>query len=104
MAFEAQVRLLRVIQHREIERVGGTDRIPVDIIAATNQDLPAMVRVGRFREDLWFRLNVFPITVPPLRDRAGDIPARSTGGWISSWSASARHSNLGDRRAQDLHP
>jgi len=77
MPLEAQVRLLRVIQHREIERVGGTERIPVDIriIAATNHDLATMVKAGRFREDLWFRLNVFPIVVPPLRDRSSDIPA-----------------------------
>jgi transcriptional regulator with GAF, ATPase, and Fis domain len=77
MPMEAQVRLLRVIQHREIERIGGTDRIPVDIriIAATNQDLQKMVQDGRFREDLFFRLNVFPIKVPPLRDRNSDIPA-----------------------------
>jgi transcriptional regulator with GAF, ATPase, and Fis domain len=77
MPLEAQVRLLRVLQHREIERIGGTDRIPVDIriITATNKDLKAMVQAGRFREDLWFRLNVFPIAVPPLRDRTSDIPA-----------------------------
>jgi transcriptional regulator with GAF, ATPase, and Fis domain len=77
MAPPAQVRLLRVLQHREIERVGGTDRVPVDvrIITATNKDLPAMVRTGRFREDLWFRLDVFPIEVPPLRERKSDVPA-----------------------------
>jgi formate hydrogenlyase transcriptional activator len=77
MPLDAQVRLLRVIQHREIERIGGADRIPVDIriIAATNQKLEAMVQAGRFREDLWFRLNVFPIVVPPLRERTDDIPA-----------------------------
>jgi transcriptional regulator with GAF, ATPase, and Fis domain len=77
MPLEAQVRLLRVLQNHEIERVGGTERIPVDIrvIAATNKNLKGMVENGRFREDLWFRLNVFPIVVPPLRDRVSDIPA-----------------------------
>ncbi|MGD2123384.1 MAG: sigma 54-interacting transcriptional regulator [Gemmatimonadota bacterium] len=77
MPLDAQIRLLRVLQHREIERVGGAERIPVDIriIAATNQSLEAMVEAGRFREDLWFRLHVFPIHVPPLRDRTSDIPA-----------------------------
>jgi len=74
---EAQVRLLRVIQMREIERVGGTDPVHVNIriIAATHRDLPEMIRGGTFREDLWFRLNVFPITIPPLRYRTMDIPA-----------------------------
>jgi transcriptional regulator with GAF, ATPase, and Fis domain len=77
MPLEAQVRLLRVLQHREIERIGGTGRIPVDIriIAATNKDLVAMVKEGRFRQDLFFRLNVFPIAIPALRDRTCDIPA-----------------------------
>lgn len=73
----AQIRLLRVIQNKEIERVGGSRLIPLDIriIAATHRNLEAMVKKGRFREDLWFRLNVFPITIPPLRHRAMDIPA-----------------------------
>ncbi len=74
---QAQVRLLRVIQNREIERVGGDKSIPVDvrIIAATHRNLEEMVRRGEFREDLWFRLNVFPIMIPPLRMRKSDIPA-----------------------------
>ncbi|MEM8929656.1 MAG: sigma 54-interacting transcriptional regulator [Acidobacteriota bacterium] len=73
----AQVRLLRVLQQKEIERVGGNATIPLDIriIAATHRDLDAMVEEGSFRRDLWFRLAVFPITIPPLRDRPGDIPA-----------------------------
>ena len=73
----AQIRLLRVLQNREIERVGGTRAVPVDIrvIAATHRNLESMVREGRFREDLWFRLNVFPIMIPPLRQRTEDIPA-----------------------------
>lgn len=72
----AQVRLLRVLQEREIERVGGEKTIPVDlrIIAATHCDLKEMVAQGQFREDLWFRLNVFPIEIPPLRQRKEDIP------------------------------
>jgi len=80
LPLQAQVRLLRVLQQREIERVGGTATIPVDvrIISATNQNLEEMVRDGRFREDLWFRLNVFPITIPPLRQRTVDIPALVT--------------------------
>jgi transcriptional regulator with GAF, ATPase, and Fis domain len=74
---QAQVRLLRVLQTKEIERVGGTTSIPVDIriISATNKNLQEMVASGRFREDLWFRLNVFPIMIPPLRQRRGDIPS-----------------------------
>ena len=73
----AQVRLLRVLQSREIERVGGVKTISLDIriIAATNRNLEEMVKNRKFREDLWFRLNVFPILVPPLRHRSSDIPA-----------------------------
>lgn len=74
---QAQVRLLRVLQEKEIERVGGTNSIRVDIrvISATNRNLQEMVASGQFREDLWFRLNVFPIMIPPLRRRREDIPA-----------------------------
>ena len=73
----AQVRLLRVIQYREIQRVGGSAPVSVDlrVVAATHRDLEGMVKEERFREDLWFRLNVFPISVPPLRARKADIPA-----------------------------
>ncbi|UQZ87912.1 Fis family transcriptional regulator [Deltaproteobacteria bacterium Smac51] len=73
----AQVRLLRVLANHEIERVGGNKVIPVDIrvITATHRNLAKMVAEGRFREDLWFRLNVFPLVVPPLRERKDDIPA-----------------------------
>ena len=74
---EAQIRMLNVLQSHEIERIGGTKSIPVDIriISATHRDLKSMVDQKLFREDLWFRLNVFPITIPPLRQRKNDIPA-----------------------------
>ena len=73
---EAQVKILRVMQEREFERVGGNQTLKVDvrIIAATNRDLEEEVRRGRFRDDLYFRLNVIPIDTPPLRDRKEDIP------------------------------
>ncbi len=73
----AQVRLLRVLQDHQVERVGGQQMIHVDvrIVTATHRDLAGMVKVGTFREDLWYRINVFPILLPPLRDRTEDIPA-----------------------------
>jgi hydrogenase-4 transcriptional activator len=72
----AQVRLLRILQDGWLDRVGGQRPISVDvrIIASTHRDLPAMVAAGQFREDLWYRLAVFPIVIPPLRERLEDIP------------------------------
>ena len=74
---EAQVRLLRVLQERKLERVGGSDTIDLDIrvIAATHRDLEQMMALGQFREDLFFRLKIFPIVIPPLRERPSDIPS-----------------------------
>jgi transcriptional regulator with GAF, ATPase, and Fis domain len=76
LPLELQSKLLRVIQDGEFERLGSshTNKVDVRIIAATNRNLEEEVRKGHFREDLWYRLNIFPITVPPLRDRLDDIP------------------------------
>jgi len=76
LPLELQAKLLRVIQHHEFERLGSSQTIKIDvrIVATTNRDLQEEVRQGRFRQDLFYRLNVFPITVPPLRQRKDDIP------------------------------
>ncbi|MGB5159411.1 sigma-54 interaction domain-containing protein [Desulfobacterium sp. N47] len=76
LPLEMQAKLLRVIQHNEFERLGSSHTIKVDvrILATTNRNLEEEVHMGRFRQDLYYRLNVFPITVPPLRERAEDIP------------------------------
>ena len=77
MSLVTQAKVLRVLQEMRFERVGGEESISVDVrvISATNKDIPEQIRAGRFREDLFFRINVVPITVPPLRNRIEDMPA-----------------------------
>ena len=76
MDIALQAKLLRVLQQKNFERLGGTKTVDVDVrvIAATNMDLPEVIRQKRFREDLYYRLSVFPLNIPPLRDRQGDVP------------------------------
>jgi two-component system, NtrC family, nitrogen regulation response regulator NtrX len=76
MSVKTQAKVLRALQEQVVEPVGGTSGVKVDVrvIAATNKELPSEIRAGRFREDLYFRLNVIPIFVPPLRDRGNDVP------------------------------
>ncbi len=76
LPMEVQIKLLRTLQEREFERVGGAETIKVDVrvVSATNRNLEKMIEEGEFREDLYYRLNVFPINLPPLRDRLDDLP------------------------------
>src|SRR6188508_792618 len=76
LPMEVQIKLLRTLQEREFERVGGTETLKVDVrvVSATNRNLETMIAEGKFREDLYYRLNVFPINLPPLRDRLEDLP------------------------------
>ena len=89
-----QVLLLRILQEREFERVGGTDTIKTDvrIVAATNRNLEELIKAGLFREDLYYRLNVFPLFVPPLRKRRTDIPLLAD--FFAERYASACHKNI----------
>ena len=77
MSLKTQAKILRILQEQQFERVGGnkTLRVNVRVVAATNKNLREEIREGRFREDLYYRLNVFPLEVPPLRERVRDIPA-----------------------------
>jgi DNA-binding NtrC family response regulator len=76
LPMEVQIKLLRTLQERELERVGGSETIKIDVrvVSATNRNLEKMIEEGEFREDLYYRLNVFPINLPPLRDRLDDLP------------------------------
>ena len=87
----AQVRLLRVLQNKKVERVGGSKSVALDIrvIAATHRNLEQMIQENKFREDLWFRLNMFPIFIPPLRQRQEDIPA------LTRWFVRMKSKELG---------
>jgi two-component system response regulator AtoC len=93
-----QVKLLRVLQEREFERLGGTQTIKVDVrfVAATHRDLPTMVKDGTFREDLYYRLNVVPVNLPPLRARTQDIRALSLRFVAEHARSNGKRMDLGD--------
>jgi formate hydrogenlyase transcriptional activator len=97
LSSDVQAKLLRVLQEKQIHRLGGSRPISIDVrvIAATNRDLDRMVAAGSFREDLYYRLNVFPITVPPLRERAEDIP-------ILAWSFVQEFSKAMGKRIESI--
>ncbi len=81
MPLQAQAKVLRVLEERQVRRLGGQKTVAVDarVVAATNRDLPGMIAKGEFREDLYYRLNVFPVRVPPLRERRADVPVLARG-------------------------
>jgi transcriptional regulator with GAF, ATPase, and Fis domain len=99
LELDLQTRLLRVIQDGEFERVGSaaTRKVDARLIAATNRDLPAAVQDGRFRADLFYRLNVFPIELPPLRRRCEDIP-------LLAWSFVAKHQHRFGKKIEEIPP
>jgi|KBSSwiStaDraftv2_1062776.scaffolds.fasta_scaffold11373_4 DNA-binding NtrC family response regulator len=105
MSAGLQMKLLRVLQEREFERLGDTHSIKVDVrvVAATNSDLKKMVAEGQFREDLFYRLNVIPIELPPLRDRKEDIPLLVQH-FLKKFSAPDLHAQATEARAQSQRP
>jgi two-component system nitrogen regulation response regulator NtrX len=109
MSLKTQAKVLRVLQEQTMDAVGGTTRIKVDarVLAATNKDLQAEIRAGRFREDLYFRLNVIPIFVPPLRERQDDIPLLADhfmAGFAREYGRRAKSFERGALRALQLYP
>jgi len=100
MSLKTQAKVLRVLQDQVVEPVGSTQRVRVDVrvIAATNKDLPAAIRVGQFREDLYFRLNVIPIFVPPLRARQTDVPRLAEYFMLGFAQEYGRRANQGSRQ------
>jgi len=103
LPLDVQVKLLRAIQNRQVERVGGDAPIPVDVrvVSSTKVDLEALVKAGRFREDLYYRLNVIQIRLPPLRERREDIPLLARHFLSRFESAAGRHLEGIDPRAVD---
>ncbi|QOC21206.1 sigma-54-dependent Fis family transcriptional regulator [Wenzhouxiangella sp. AB-CW3] len=104
MDLSLQAKLLRVLQEREIERLGGNRTIGLDVrvIATTNRDLPAEVAAGRFREDLFYRLNVFPLNLPPLSERPGDIEPLARRSLLRHWRGRAARPSLTTEALQRL--